>query len=208
MRAGRPRGGDMAASELGDILRAIREVESNLEHRAERAGGAVMVTWGVAVAAIFLFYHVVDLNPDPWVAAMGPFLAWAWLVPVAGAYVASLAAGARAGRLARSAEQQRAWRRSLLLGTVPSAVAAALVAFGQGERIPGAVLLWLPAACYFASVYGRGAVKPASRALSVVAGALGILLIAWPASWSSLAAAAVYGIGLAGLGTLQYATAR
>lgn len=199
---------EMPKDELTDILRAIREVEANLDHRAERAGGAVMVTWGVAVAAIFVFYHVVYLNPDPWVAALGGFLGWVWLGPVAAAYVASLVAGARAGRLARNDEHKRAWRRSLLLGSVPSAVAAGLVLLGEGARIPGAIVLWLPAACFVASFHGRGAVKPAARALSVISLVLGVALLGWPTPWSSLAAAAVYGIGLVGLGTAQYAAAR
>lgn len=208
MPTGDPRGGEMAGSDLDDILRAIREVDANLDRRAERAAGAVMVTWGIAAASIFAFYHVVALNPDPYVDALGGVLNWVWLGPIALAYVASIVAGARAGRLARSEEQQRAWKRSLLVGSVPTLVAAALVLADESDRIPGAILLWLPAVCIVVATRARGAPRVGARALAVIAGALGLLLLAWPTEWSSLVAAVVYGAGLAGLGTLQYASAR
>lgn len=208
MRKVDARAAGMPRDDLDDILQAIREVDANLDRRAERAAGAVMVTWGIAAAAIFAFYHVVALNPDPYVDALGAALHWVWLGPIALAYAASMLAGARAGRLSRSVEQKRAWKRSLLIGSVPTAVATALVLAGESDRIPGAILLWLPAACYFVAVRGRGAPRVGARALAVIASALGVLLIAWPTPWSSLVAAVVYGAGLAGLGTLQYASAR
>lgn len=193
--------------ELDAILDTIREVEENLERRAERAGGAVNVVWGIVVGGIFAFYHVVGGNPAPFEAAFGALLPWLWLAPTALGYALTVAIGARLGRVGAPGRNVRVLLWSLLPLIFAIAVFSAVE--GLGRFIPALAVGFLGWTC---AGITWGDSDPGARrwravaVLSVVAAL--VLLLPVVAPWANLAAGAWYAVMLAGAGSLQYVKAR
>ncbi|HVM44356.1 MAG TPA: hypothetical protein VM582_00370 [Candidatus Thermoplasmatota archaeon] len=197
-------------SELDAILRTIREVETSLERRSARAEGALLMIWGLVGAVIFAFYQLVVWNHDPYHAALGPWLNWMWVLPMAVGYVASGLVGARLGRMGADAERRRRVRAGLVPAAVIAVLAAALVLTGSYDFIYGGVTLVAGlSSAFFAWRAPPGAVRAVGLAVGGALAALGVLLLATAgATWAPGAASLGFLVGYLLLGTVRYRLGR
>ena len=191
---------------IGDILRAIREVEANLDRRIERVQGALMIMWGVLVAVIAGFYQLVVLDPGPFVRALGVVgVNWVWLALVAAGYATSVVAGARTARLTDDPRVRRAALRDFVPAVVSAAIAAGLVIAGRHDLIGGALLVGFAATTWLRA--RRSAVRTAALVVAAVCAVAGVALLVRPVGWSWAACGVLFGGGLILLGRLRMARA-
>ena len=199
----------MHRAELGDILTAIREVEESLDRRADRVGGALMMTWGVIVALVAAFYQLVAWNPAPYVRALGPFLPWVWVAPVAVGYAAGVLVGVRHAARSRDPEDRRQALLDFLPALTSTVLAAGLVLVGREDLIAGALLVGLSA-----SVLLRcRAARPSPRFLQVawlaagVSALAGVAFLVRPVPWAWWVTGVLLGGTLLVLGRMRMASA-
>lgn len=196
-------------TELNAILRTIREVEESLERRYARAEGTNLVIWGLVGFVIFTFYQLVEANPEPYLAALGPALPWAWVLPMAVGYAATMVVGARLGRLGADKEKRRALRRGLIPGAVTAVAVTLLVLTGRYHLVYGVVPLVSGVAFL---VFSWPAPRGPSRATGLAAGvaltAVGALLIVRESAWSSGIAAAAFLAAFGAVGLVRYGRGR
>lgn len=196
--------------DLTAILRTIREVEDSLERRAARAEGTNVMIWGLVGASIFAFYQLVESDHDTYATALGPWVSWAWLVPMAIGYVASGIVGARLGRMGASAAQRRGYRRGLIPGLLIAALVTVLVLTQRYQFVYGGVTLLAGLACILiAWPAPHGATRTTGLAVGAAMTIVGIALLAlWNAPWAAGAAALAFLVGYLTLGTVIYRRGR
>lgn len=192
--------------DLEDILGAIREVEANLESRGERASGANMMIWGLAASTIFLFYHLVEVNPRPWVDLLGRTgIRWFWTGPSLVAYVASALVGARLGRIRPEAREARDIRALLVALLVPFGAMVYVSLTGNGdEYAPG---LWVAFLGFTFLLWCRGRtgrLRGVWVAASAASFAVAALLLVLAPAWGNLAAGVHYALALVATGAARY----
>ena len=194
-------------AELGDILDAIREVETSLDRRADRAGGALMVMWGVIVALIAAFYQVVTWSPEPYQRALGPLLPWAWVAPVAVGYAAGALVGVRVAARAEDPAERRRAAADFAPALVSTAIAAALVLAGRHGLIPGALLVGFGVTLLLRCL---GQLKPrllrAAWAAAAVCAVAGVALLVRPFDGAWWVMGVVFGGSVVLLGWLRMTT--
>lgn len=195
----------MQSAELGDILTAIREVEQSLDRRADRVGGALMITWGVIVALIAGFYQLVAWNHDAYHRAFGPFLPWMWVAPVAVGYAAGVLVGVRTSGRAAEAEARRQALLDFAPALVSTVIAGALVVAQREFLIPGALLVGFGASLLLRC---RASAAPLAylRAAWMAAGVCilaGIAFLVQPVGWAWWVMGVVFGGSLLLLGRLR-----
>lgn len=191
--------------DLGPILDTLREVNESLERRARRATAANAVTWGLVASSIFAFYAWAHANRDATlVQALGEagFLPWMWAPPVLLGYVATLATGARLGRIApRSAQAQGArWLTLALLVPVAAVVLSNLT--GVGLRLIPAMWVAFLGVVHLNSGCMRG--DALDKAVLWGSFALAPLLPFLPYAWANAAASLWYLAALAGYGAWRH----
>lgn len=196
--------------DLGAILRTIREVEVSLERRAARAQGVLLMIWGLAAASIFAFYQLVEWNPATYDAALGGWVSWVWLGPMALAYVASALVGARIGRLGATPEQRRHLRRGLVPTALITLLATALVLTGRYHYVYGGVTLVGGVSCIaFAWNAPRGPARTTSLGVGAAMSLAGLALLPLAdATGAAGAAALAFLVGYLLLGTVIYRLGR
>lgn len=196
-------------TELDAILRTIREVEESLERRYARAEGTNLVIWGLVGASIFAFYQLVEANPAPYLAALGPAINWVWVVPMTIGYAATMMVGARLGRLGADADKRRKLRRGLIPGAVTALAVTILIATGRYHLVYGVVPLVSGVAFLgFSWPAPRGPSRATGLAAGMALSAVGALLLAWESTWASGIAAAAFLAAFGALGLVRYASGR
>lgn len=196
-------------TEMSDILRTIREVETSLERRAARAEGVNIVIWGLVGATIFAFYQLVTLQHALYEDALGVWVNWVWVLPMLVGYAASMMVGARLGRIGVDAERRRIYRLSAIPGLVTAALVTFLLLTERYHYIYGGVVLVAGAANFaFAAQAPRGPARTAGFASGTLLGIVGLVNLLAPTTWSSGIAALAFLLGYGTLGTVKYRLGR
>ncbi|HET6406097.1 MAG TPA: hypothetical protein VFH78_15760 [Candidatus Thermoplasmatota archaeon] len=192
--------------DLDAILRTIKEVEVSLERRYARAEGTLLMIWGLVGASIFAFYQLVVWNPDAYRDALGGWLNWVWLLPMALGYVASALVGARLGRMADAPDRAARLRRMAVPGLVVALLVTALVATGRYQFVYGGVTLVGAAAILAHAWEARGSpTRATSLAIGGAMALVGVALLALARHpYAPGIASAAFLVGYLTLGTVRY----
>ena len=192
--------------DLSAILRTIREVEVSLERRYARAEGTILMIWGLVGATIFAFYQLVEWNSTPYVNALGEWIQWMWLLPMAMGYVASAIVGSRLGRMGADEQRQRDFRRGALPGILVAILATTLVLTQRYHYIYGGVTAISGLALLaFAWTRPRTNTRTTSLAIGATMTAIGATLLAWPDHDTAAGIASLtFLLGYLTLGTVKY----
>lgn len=199
------RGQPARADDLGPILDTLREVNESLDRRAARAAAANRVTWGLVAGSIFAFYawaHA-DRGMPLFVALReAGVMPWVWTVPVALGYVATLATGARLGRIAPRSDAARGARWLLVALLVPVAGVVAANVTGHGVGLIPAMWVAFLGVAFLQQGCLRG--DAPDRVATWGSFALAPVVALLPPAWGNAAASAWYLLALAALGAWRY----
>lgn len=203
------KGSELGQHELREILHAIREVEANLEHRADRAFAAVTMMWGFVVAGIFAFYHLAWNNPALYRDLFGALLPWVWVGPALLGVAISAATNAHVGRITDGEGDTRSAWVTLGLIVLGLAITAALLASDLQLLVAAFWPIWLGLIGFVSTTWlSNEVVGWWWYGFDVVAPIVGVALFVVQPDWAFLAASMVFALGLGGLGAVEYARAR
>src|SRR5438067_1606679 len=122
------------------MLQAASEIDAVLERRVDHIMGALQIARALLLACIFAFYQLVAWDPAPYVARLGGFLAWVWVVPALVMRVIDVLLTARVERAVRAAGRELGVRQWWIPPLAAALAAGALELAGRPELVPGAVL--------------------------------------------------------------------
>lgn len=186
---------------LGDIVEALREVETTLERRARRAEAAVLMIWGLVGLLVFGPLQLVEWAPGPIADALRPTLPWLWIVPVALGRVGTALVEVRGGRMAARSARSRWLRNATALLAVACVVA--LIVAGAARYVPALALAFIAARLLLLAA-GDARLRPWADGLAVVSLAAGLALALRPQPWGHLVVVALFGGGFLALGLLKW----